>query len=309
MKDSENKPDLIVILGPTASGKTRLATQLAALVDGEIISADSRQVYKNMDIGTGKDLSEYHLNGKDIPYHLINICEAGEKYNLARFQSDFFEVYQEIKGKNRVPILCGGSGLYVQSVLSAFDQVQIPVNQALREELEKLETEELLQKLSADQQVNVDTSTRKRIIRGIEMNDYLRDHPDFETSVLRPPMNYQIFGLNPSVEVRRKRISERLRLRLEQQNMIGEVESLLASGLSAESLIYYGLEYKFITQFLTGELDYETMVSRLETEIHRFAKRQMTFFRSMEKKGFIIKWFDENLSETEILNYISGSFR
>ncbi len=309
MKESKNKPDLIVILGPTASGKTRLAVQLASLINGEIISADSRQVYKNMDIGTGKDLSEYHLDGKDIPYHLINICEAGEKYNLARFQSDFFDVYQDIRSKNTVPILCGGSGLYIQSVLSAFDQVQIPVDETLRKNLEGLDTEKLLQKLSVDQQIQVDTSTRKRIIRGIEMNEYLKNHPGFEASVQRMPVNYRIYGLNPSVEVRRKRISERLRFRLEQQNMTGEVESLLGNGLSPETLIYYGLEYKLITQFLTDELDYETMVSRLETEIHRFAKRQMTFFRSMEKKGFIIKWFDENLSETEILNYISGSFR
>lgn len=308
MREEENKPDLIVILGPTASGKTHLATLLAAENSGEIISADSRQVYKNMDIGTGKDLAEYRVSGKVIPYHLINICESGEKYNLARFQSDFFRVYQEIRERNNLPILCGGSGLYIQSVLSDFRQVQIPVNPVLREELENLDTETLLHRLSLHQNTEVDTSTRKRIIRGIEMNEYLVAHPDFETVFTRP-VNYRIFGLDPSVEIRRKRISERLRFRLEHQNMIGEVSGLLDNGVSPYTLIYYGLEYKFITQFLTGELDHETMLVRLETEIHRFAKRQMTFFRSMEKKGFIIKWFDENWSETEILNYISGSFR
>lgn len=296
-------PDIVVILGPTASGKTRLAAQLAYRLGGEIISADSRQVYRGMDIGTGKDLGEYHINGQAIPYHLINICEAGQKYNIAAFQSDFTTSYTDIKRRGKLPILCGGSGLYIQSVLGDFWQVQIPKNEELRIDLEALTDDELLSKLSSqNDRVKTDVSTRKRIIRGIEMNQYLETHPGAakQGQSIRP----RIFGLDPDVDTRRKRISDRLRERIEEQNMIGEVKILLESGISSETLVYYGLEYKFITEYLTGLLDYNTMYSRLETAIHRFAKRQMTFFRSMEKKGFQIEWLDNGWSDSEKLEYI-----
>jgi tRNA dimethylallyltransferase len=298
-----DKNELVVILGPTASGKTNLATGLAAQTNGAIISADSRQVYRGMDVGTGKDLNEYIIDGKSIPYYLIDIVNAGEKYNLARFQADFWEAKKEIESKQELPILCGGTGLYIQSVLSDFWQTQVPENPELRKALRELTKEELVKiSESKTQKINLDTSTVKRLIRGIEIQTFLENNAINEMPF--NAMKYKIFGLNPEVELRRSRISKRLNERLEKQGMIAEVEGLLAQGISAEDLIYYGLEYKYITLFLTKVMDYEAMCIKLETEIHRYAKRQMTFFRSLEKKGFEIDWIPDHLTTEQKIKYV-----
>ncbi|MCP9761706.1 tRNA (adenosine(37)-N6)-dimethylallyltransferase MiaA [Lacihabitans soyangensis] len=304
MNFSEQKTELIVILGPTASGKTELAVNLAYKLNGEIISADSRQVYKNMDVGTGKDLSEYTKDDATIPYHLIDICEAGEKYNVARFQNDFMEVFEQIKSRNALPILCGGTGLYIQAVISDFWKMQVPVNQILRSELESLSNEHIFDNFSIFL-IDYNFSSRKRLIRHIEINDFLLKNPEFSKTEFTK-IEYKIFGLNPVLEIRRERISKRLKVRFEKQGMLAEVQNLLDAGVSAEVLEYYGLEYKYISYFLKKEMTFEQMFSKLETEIHRFAKRQMTFFRSMESKGFKINWIPDSLSKEEKLEYIFG---
>lgn len=298
---------LIVILGPTASGKTRLATHLTYELDGEVISADSRQVYRQMNIGTGKDIDEYVVNGCPIPYHLIDIIEAGEAYNVHRFQQDFQQVYTEIKSRNRTPILCGGSGLYIESVLKEHRFTAVPVNESLREILANSTEEELLKKFSDTPSLYTslaDTSTRKRLIRAIEISTFLNKNP---FSVPRSPRSvspsFQIFGLALPVEIRRARITQRLHQRL-QNGMVEEVEGLLSQGIAPEKLIYYGLEYKFITEYLVGALDYGTMVERLNVAIHQFAKRQMTFFRKMERDGLTIHWLDALLSTEELIEKI-----
>ncbi|MCF2490782.1 tRNA (adenosine(37)-N6)-dimethylallyltransferase MiaA [Dyadobacter sp. CY347] len=300
---AENKPKvpLLVILGPTASGKTHLSVKVASLLNGEIISADSRQVYRDMDIGTGKDLAEYELDGRQIPYHLIDIREAGEQYNVNEFQHDFETAYETISSRGNVPILCGGTGFYILSLLKGHAYAAIPVNEKLRAELEELPKDLLLARFASYQttyQPIADTSTRKRLIRAIEISDFLTHNPAEEAFTEKPAYDYIVFGLNPRVEVRRDRISARLRTRLE-HGLIEEVKALLERGLTAEQLIYYGLEYKWITLYLTGALHYEEMVSRLETEIHRFAKRQMTFFRKMEKDGIEIQWLDNEYNTDE----------
>lgn len=289
--DMTNAP-LIVILGPTACGKTRLATQLAAQVEGEIISADSRQVYRRMNIGTGKDLDEYVVDGKSIPYHLIDICDAGEAYHVHRFQVDFQAAFSDIQSRHHTPILCGGTGLYIESVLKQYQFTSIPVDETLRQQLETLSDEALLTRFNTTSSAYsslADTSTRKRLVRAIEIATYLQTH-SFETTP-PTPLHYQIFGLDIPVEERRTRITRRLHQRL-QNGMIDEVQALLHQGLTPEQLIYYGLEYKFMTEYLTGVLTYDTMVERLNVAIHQFAKRQMTFFRKMERDGLTIHWLD-----------------
>jgi tRNA dimethylallyltransferase len=300
----------IVILGPTASGKTHLATRLALALDGEVISADSRQLYRGMNIGTGKDLEEYTIDQHAIPYHLIDILDAGEKYNVYRFQEDCSEVLSDIEKRAKQAIICGGSGLYLDAILKNYQFTGIPVDEQLRLSLNKLETEELLSMWYSRTSAYTpfaDTSTRKRLIRAIEITNYLLSNPNFKMASGEFSQQFHVFGLNPSVELRRKRISERLHQRL-QHGLIEEVQRLLGTGITAEQLIYYGLEYKFITLFLTGELDYPTMVARLETEIHRFAKRQMTFFRKMERDGIKIQWLkaspDSPQAISEIISYL-----
>jgi tRNA dimethylallyltransferase len=295
---------LLVILGPTASGKTQLAVHVAAQLGGEIISADSRQVYKGMDIGTGKDLSEYEVDGQNIPYHLIDILDAGAQYNVHDFQHDFDGAYQQIIAHAHYPIVCGGTGFYIFSLLKGHAYASIPVNDSLRASLEPLSKEALLGRFetySTAYQDIADTSTRKRLIRAIEISEHLNADASGGTPFFteKPVYEYIVFGLNPAVETRRERISNRLRSRLA-SGMIEEVRGLLDSGLSAEQLVYYGLEYKWVTLYLTGELGYEEMVTRLETEIHRFAKRQMTFFRKMEKDGIEINWLHEGLLREEM---------
>lgn len=285
----------LVILGPTASGKTRLAVQIARKFRGEIISVDSRQVYRDMDIGTGKDLAEY----EHIPYHLINIVEAGTAYNLAEFQRDFREKFTEINARQNRAVLCGGTGLYLESVLKNHQFTTIPNDFDLRSQLEKLSDEDLrnrFSKLNSAYHAVADLSTRKRTIRAIEIAEYLQYHP-LET---RPELelNPLVIGLNPPLEVRRNRITKRLRERLE-QGMIEEVQGLLNRGIPAERLVYYGLEYKFITEYLAGKWTCELLFERLNVAIHQYAKRQMTFFRKMERDGLVIHWLEGSADENE----------
>lgn len=296
--------NLIVILGPTASGKTQLAAHLAKALNGEIISADSRQVYKGMDIGTGKDLFEYTIDNQTIEVHLINNKKAGEKYNLAEFQHDFQKSYDGILEKSKIPILCGGSGLYIQSVLKDFWQTQIPNNEVLREALSLLGKDEIIEKAEKYKTDLVfDKSSKKRMIRALEILEYLKENTDFIPK-RKNEMPYKIFGLNPSLQNRRNNISKRLKERLEKNALIDEVKTLINNGVLAETLIYYGLEYKYVTSYILEELNYIQMYSKLETEIHRFAKRQMTYFRSMEKKGIEIDWIPESYNLVQKLDYI-----
>ncbi len=300
---TQNLP-LIVVLGPTASGKTYLATHLAHQIQGEIISADSRQVYRNMNIGTGKDLNEYRIDNQLIPYHLIDILNAGEQYHIHHFQKDFQRVFDDISSQNKPAIMCGGSGMYLEAVLKGYEFTSIPINENLREELLQKTTEELLcitDSLVRSQGFNPDLSTKKRLIRAIEISQFLSQNPDYEIPKPKIPKSI-IFGLNPDIEIRRTLITKRLHERL-QNGMIEEVKSLIDNGISPDKLIFYGLEYKFITQYLMGELTYETMVERLNIAIHQFAKRQMTYFRKMESDGLKINWlsnklpFDKKLEE------------
>lgn len=290
--------DIITILGPTASGKTSLAVALANQLDAEIISADSRQVYEGMNIGSGKDLSEYSIDNKIIPYHLIDIRKAGEKYNLFEFQEDFQQTYAQLRSKSILPILCGGTGLYIEAVLKAYQLLQVPENKILRAELGNKSLEELRVILSSYRNLHnkSDFDTTKRAIRAIEIAHYT-ENSDPEKHKFEP-LNSLIIGLDLDREIRRQKISKRLISRLN-EGLIEEVKSLLDSGIASEDLIYYGLEYKFVTLYLTGQLQYKEMVSQLEIAIHQFAKRQMTWFRGMERRGFTIHWLDATLP-TEI---------
>lgn len=283
--------DLLMVLGPTASGKTRLAIQLAEQHNGEIISADSRQVYQQMDIGTGKDLNEYHA--ANIPYHLINIAKPGEKYHLQRFQIDFENAFEAIQSKGKLPIVCGGTGLYLESILLPKGQTQIPENKDLRVSLNQLDLDTLkmiwFNTKKDTRQAKPDLSTKKRCIRAIEIQSFLNQNPDFKIEDRAIP-NYFIIGINPSREVRRQRIERRLIERLE-HGMIKEVKNLLVQGISEETLVYYGLEYKYITWYLTGKMNYEEMIRHLLIAIQQYAKRQMTWFRKMEKTH-PIHWID-----------------
>ena len=287
---------LIVILGPTASGKTRLAVQLAHRIHGEIISADSRQVYRGMNIGTGKDLEEYVVENHTIPYHLIDILDAGEQYHIHLFQQDFQRIYTDIIARGKTPILCGGSGMYLEAVLKGYEFTAIPIDENLRLNLLEKNTEELhqiFQENPSKYNPKADISTLKRLIRAIEINHFLQQNPDFIIPLPNIP-EFIIFGLNPETESRRMSITKRLQYRLE-HGMIEEVKALIDKGISPEKLIFYGLEYKFITQYLTGEMTYKIMVERLNVAIHQFAKRQMTYFRKMERDGLKINWLSNNL--------------
>ena len=296
---------LITILGPTASGKTTLAAHLAAhLADAEIISADSRQVYRGMDIGTGKDLADYTVGGRDIPFHLINICDAGEKYNLFRYQQDFHAAYDDILSRHRQPILCGGTGLYIESVLKGYKMEAVPENPTLREQLKDCSLQELKTILEGYKTLHnvTDLDTAKRAIRAIEIQAYYREHGTLERDF--PAIESCIFGIDIDRELRRQRISMRLRHRLEQEDMVGEVRCLLEH-VPAEDLIYYGLEYKYLTLYCLGQLTYDEMVRQLEIAIHQFAKRQMTWFRGMERRGFTIHWIDGTLPTEAKIQFIN----
>lgn len=290
--------DMLTILGPTASGKTTLAAHLARRLGAEIISADSRQIYRGMDIGTGKDLSDYVVDGVSIPYHLIDIADPGYKYNLFEYQRDFLSAYQDIKGRGVFPILCGGTGLYIESVLKAYKMMPVPQNEELRQSLEGKSLEELTAILSTYKTLHntTDVDTAKRAIRAIEICEYYRSHPqDF---VDFPAINSLVVGVDIARDLRREKISKRLRARLD-EGMVDEVRRILDSGVSSEDMIYYGLEYKYLTNYVIGNLTYEQMVSELEIAIHQFAKRQMTWFRGMERRGFTIHWVDACLPMDE----------
>lgn len=295
---------LITILGPTASGKTAIATCLADRLGGEIISADSRQVYRRMDIGTGKDLSDYEINGRHIPYHLIDICEPGTKYNLFRYQQDFNDVYADIMARDVWPIMCGGTGLYIESVLKGYALSPVPQNPELRAQLADKSLEELAEKLAdlkkmtgSNMHNKTDVDTCNRAIRAIEIETYNMEHSTECREMNAVPS--VIVGVDVDREVRRQRISARLKKRLD-EGMIDEVRGLLKEGIPSDDLIYYGLEYKFLTQYCIGVLSYEEMVKRLEIAIHQFAKRQMTWFRGMERRGFHIHWIKAPEGEEEM---------
>ena len=305
---------MITILGPTASGKTPVAARLAAEIGGEIISADSRQVYRRMDIGTGKDLVDYVVRSQEsgvrrqIPYHLIDIREPGTKYNLFEYQQDFFDAYEAIQSRGAVPILCGGTGLYIEAVLKGYHLSPVPQNQALRDSLEGKSLAELTQMLTdlkaktgSNMHNTTDVDSCQRAIRAIEIETYNIEHPTPRREL--PPVDSIIIGIDIDRELRREKITRRLKARLE-EGMVEEVKALLDEGIPADDLIYYGLEYKFVTEYLTGQITYDEMFTRLEIAIHQFAKRQMTWFRGMERRGFKIHWIDATLPMEEKVSQI-----
>lgn len=299
---------MITILGPTASGKTALAAALAYKIGAEIISADSRQVYSGMTVGTGKDLDDYVVNGRQIKYHLIDIARPGDKYNIYEYQHDFHKVYAELAQRGVMPILCGGSGLYIETVLKGYSLSTVPQNPELRQRLSGKTLEELTEILvdlkarnNSCMHNRSDVDTAQRAVRAIEIEEYNLHHPSSNTEF--PPVESVIIGVDIDRESRRARITERLRQRLE-HGLVEEVEGLLESGVSAEDLIYYGLEYKYVTEYVTGRTTRDEMFKGLEIAIHQFAKRQMTWFRGMERRGFTINWVDWHMSMDEKLEYI-----
>lgn len=300
---------MITILGPTASGKTTLAAHLAEhLGNAEIISADSRQVYRGMDIGTGKDLCDYTVNGVRIPYHLIDIADAGSKYNLFQYQHDFVKAYDDIMARGATPILCGGTGLYLESVIKGYHLSAVPENKELRDRLSDKTLEELtvilteLKKRNGSNMHNTtDVDTAKRAIRAIEIETFNGEHPMASADV--PNIDTLVIGVDIDREERRSKISKRLRDRLD-NGMVDEIRGLLDGGIPADDLIYYGLEYKYVTEYAIGRLTYEEMFEKLEIAIHQFAKRQMTWFRGMERRGTTIHWVDASLSMEEKIQYI-----
>ena len=298
-----NNYELITIIGPTASGKTAFAAALASRLDTEIISGDSRQVYRSMDIGTGKDLADYVVDGKQIPYHLIDICNPGDKYNVFEYQHDFHKAFEEIRKKGKLPILCGGTGMYIESVLRGFKLLDVPQNPALRESLKGKSLVELEQILASYKVLHnkTDVDSAQRAIRAIEIEEFYKtEAPDKREYA---PINSLIIGVDIDRDLRREKISKRLRARLD-EGMVDEVRAILATGVKPEDLIYYGLEYKFLTLYIIGQLTYDEMVSQLEIAIHQFAKRQMTWFRGMERRGLHIHWLDATLPTDEKINNV-----
>ena len=298
-----NNYELITIIGPTASGKTAFAAALAARLDTEIISGDSRQVYRSMDIGTGKDLADYVVDGKQIPYHLIDICNPGDKYNVFEYQHDFHKAFEEIRKKGKLPILCGGTGMYIESVLRGFKLLDVPQNPALRESLKGKSLAELEQILASYKVLHnkTDVDSAQRAIRAIEIEEFYKtEAPDKREYA---PINSLIIGVDIDRELRREKISRRLRARLD-EGMVDEVRAILSTGVKPEDLIDYGLEYKFLTLYIIGQLTYDEMISQLEIAIHQFAKRQMTWFRGMERRGLHIHWLDATLPTDEKINNV-----
>ena len=300
--------DLITILGPTASGKTSLAAALAARLKTEIISGDSRQVYRRMDLGTGKDLSDYVVDGYKVPYHLIDIVEPGYKYNVFEYQRDFLISYESIKQKGRLPVLCGGTGMYLESILKGYKLMPVPENPELRTRLANHSLEELTEILSRYKILHnsTDVDTVKRAIRAIEIEEYYATHPVPEREF--PALNSLIIGVDIDRELRREKITHRLKQRLE-EGMVDEVRRLIEQGISPDDLIYYGLEYKYLTLYVIGKLSYEEMFNGLEIAIHQFAKRQMTWFRGMERRGFNIHWVNATLPMEEKIAFVKEKLK
>lgn len=296
--------DLIAILGPTASGKTQFAAALASRLDTEIISADSRQIYKEMNLGTGKDLADYTVNGKQIPYHLIDIAEPGYKYNVFEYQRDFLKAYETVRLKSKLPIMCGGTGMYLESVLKGYRLLPVPENPELRARLNGKSLDELTEILKQYKTLHntTDVDTAKRAIRAIEIEEYYAHTPVDERAF--PQLNSLIVGIDIDRELRREKITRRLQQRLE-EGMVEEVRDLIKKGIKPEDLIYYGLEYKYLTLYVIGELTYEQMFHDLEIAIHQFAKRQMTWFRGMERRGFTIHWMNAQWSMEEKIAFVT----
>ena len=296
--------DLIAILGPTASGKAQFAAALASRLDTEIISADSRQIYKEMNLGTGKDLADYTVNGKQIPYHLIDIAEPGYKYNVFEYQRDFLKAYETVRIKGKLPIMCGGTGMYLESVLKGYRLLPVPENPELRARLNGKSLDELTEILKQYKTLHntTDVDTAKRAIRAIEIEEYYAHTPVDERAF--PQLNSLIVGIDIDRELRREKITRRLQQRLE-EGMVEEVRDLIKKGIKPEDLIYYGLEYKYLTLYVIGELTYEQMFHDLEIAIHQFAKRQMTWFRGMERRGFTIHWMNAQWSMEEKIAFVT----
>ena len=297
--------DLVTILGPTASGKTPLAAALAFRLNAEIISGDSRQVYRRMDLGTGKDLADYVVDGKRIPYHLIDIVEPGYKYNVFEFQRDFLQAYDDIRQRGVLPILCGGTGMYIESVLKGYKLLPVPENAELRSSLADKSLDELTTILAGYKKLHnsTDVDTVKRAIRAIEIEEYYRQQPVSAREF--PAINSLVIGVDIDRDLRRTKITRRLKQRLD-EGMVDEVRALLDAGIPAEDLIYYGLEYKYLTLYAVGQLTYDEMFHQLEIAIHQFAKRQMTWFRGMERRGFNIHWIDASLPMEQKVEEIVG---
>ncbi|MDE5808967.1 MAG: tRNA (adenosine(37)-N6)-dimethylallyltransferase MiaA [Muribaculaceae bacterium] len=291
------KPSVLIVTGPTASGKTRRAVEIAKLLDGEIVSADSRQVYRGMDLGTGKDIEEYG----NIPYHLIDIAPAGSKYNLFRFLDDARSAVEQIQQRGKLPIICGGTGLYVESYLKGLKLPEVPENPEVRESLKGKSLDELTEILASMKTLHnsTDVDSAKRAIRAIEIQTYYAEHPDAAAGAVPSPVkDALVIGIAIDREARRQRITQRLKARLD-SGMLDEIRRLLDLGIAPDDLIYYGLEYKYLTLHVIGQLTFDEMFEKLEMEIHRFAKRQMTWFRGMERRGFKINWLDYNLTDEE----------
>jgi tRNA dimethylallyltransferase len=299
----QTKYDILVITGPTASGKTRLAALVASRLGAEVISADSRQVYREMNIGTGKDIEDYIIDGKQVPVHLVDIVEPGYKFNVFEYQRSFLGIYNELVSRNVFPVVCGGSGMYLDSIISSYRLFEVPPDEDLRVELGKKSMDELVEILRSFKSLHntTDIDTKKRAIRAIEIEKYYAGLK--EPEVAFPKFNSITVGIDVERETRRRKISERLKIRLA-HGMVEEVKTLLEKGIPQETLIYYGLEYKYITLYLTGKMDFEEMFCSLEIAIHQFAKRQMTWFRGMERRGIKIHWIKEALSEAEKVNSI-----
>lgn len=300
--------DLIAILGPTASGKTPFAAALAAELHTEIISADSRQIYRGMDLGTGKDLADYTVDGKQIPYHLIDIAEPGYKYNVFEYQRDFLDAYETIKQKGCLPVVCGGTGLYLESVLKGYKLLPVPENPELRSRLAEKSLEELTEILATYKNLHnsTDVDTAKRAIRAIEIEEYYA-HTSVDERAF-PQLNSLIIGVDIDRELRREKITRRLRQRLD-EGMVDEVRHLIEQGISSDDLIYYGLEYKYLTLYVIGKLTYDEMFHELEIAIHQFAKRQMTWFRGMERRGFTIHWIDARWPMQEKIDFVKSKLK
>ncbi len=297
---ARDNAELVTVLGPTAAGKTAFAAHLSHQIGGEIISADSRQVYRGMDIGTGKDYDDYLVHGNAVPFHLIDILDAGYEYNVYLFKNDFLRVFNDISDRGRIPVMCGGSGLYIESVLKNYKLLNVPVNEALRTELEEKDFDELsgILRLYGPLHNQTDTTNKKRMIRAIEIAMFQASQSDIP--VEERELNSVVLGIKLERSIRRKRISDRLGKRLD-EGLVKEVEGLLEQGVTPEKLEYYGLEYRYVSRFIRSELTYDEMVSTLNTAIHQFAKRQMTYFRGMERRGIPIHWIDGLLSMDEMV--------